>query len=166
MTSESGTGQEQSESASRRDVRSEGSNGVRTGPYLVTTKRPEVIYGDDDCMHIAPEEESRRATGTLGEAREAAADEVLAVRDALEEHRDEWEQACEPYDSLVVAALAIPESGGTVGPLPDGTLIQVEPVEYIALWWDVPYDDALPLYPSNPEDRPKIIAAWNARQSA
>ena len=58
----------------------------------------------------------RTAVATLDEARTSAREAV----------------AGKPYDMINPAnvALALPESGGTIGPLPDGTVIEVRPVTH------------------------------------
>jgi hypothetical protein len=76
-------------------------------PYIVTTKRE---LEDDGMGRAWFERVSRHAVATLDEARETA------LR-AVGERRDMY--YCEMED-------AVPESGGTVGPLPDGTVIEVE----------------------------------------
>jgi hypothetical protein len=80
-------------------------------PYIVTTKRPgyrpsRIGYLDD--MRVV----SRRAVATLEDARAAA------------------QEACSGPDFMgPLEASLISESGGTVGPLPDGTVIEVERVD-------------------------------------
>ena len=90
-------------------------------PYIITTIRPDTDYGDvpedadpDVIAAMIEAKDSRRAVATLEEAREA-------VSDALYENGaepDSWRLA-EQFDTM-------PESGGTIGPLPDGTMIEVE----------------------------------------
>ena len=102
-------------------------------PYLVTTKRPD---GDDrncnclvpymegagnhspGCACFTPRVVSRRAVATLEEARKATRRklEPFLPGGVLEGDPAKW----------LKAAWSIPESGGSVGPLPDGTLITVE----------------------------------------
>lgn len=69
-----------------------------------------------ECMgdgNVAP---VRRAVATLDEARTAAAEHASAAYGDAEitEHLDAG-----------TAALNLPEAGGTIGPLPDGTVIEV-----------------------------------------
>jgi hypothetical protein len=107
-------------------------------PYIITTKRTCRCDGSE---HIGSE--SRRAVSTLEEARHHAYDETRRV-DSGTGHRSAWR---------------ISSSGGSVGPLPDGTMIEVEPVSWGELhcrsghepgdWWGA-------------GDR--IIAAYNAGQ--
>jgi hypothetical protein len=87
--------------------------------YVVTTKRPSmtpVRSGGDPSILVDLElsiDASRREVDTLEEARREAG------------------RACLGSTSLnlenVEQARTLPESGGTVGPLPDGTVIEVRP---------------------------------------
>jgi hypothetical protein len=63
------------------------------------------------------------------------------------------------------AILGFPESGGTVGPLPDGTTIQVEATTKQALFDALPMDDQrrLPTWPL--PTLAMVIAAFNAKQA-
>jgi hypothetical protein len=80
-------------------------------PYVVTTKRRR--QGFKVCgMDVL----SRRAVATLDEATEA-----------LDAH---MKSAGANGDWRLVAICKVSESGGTVGPLPDGTVIEVERVEW------------------------------------
>src|SRR4051812_13657710 len=88
-------------------------------PYLVTT-----MYGEprsDRPGHVggvAWERVSRLAVATLGKARSAV---KRAIMDLAPESG-----SLKPYLAAQQQADALPESGGTVGPLPDGTTIRVE----------------------------------------
>jgi hypothetical protein len=80
-------------------------------PYIITTTSEQHIG-----YSLTPKV-TRRAVATLDKAHAAAAYEL---------------RQCDT-DSFAIAArvaeaYALPESGGTVGPLPDGTVIEVEPV--------------------------------------
>jgi hypothetical protein len=87
-----------------------------TGPYIVTTKRERPLeLAAPDLTDIPI---SRRAVATLAKARhdaELALVDYKARTGAMPERR------------FILAARTIAESGGTVGPLPDGTLIEVAP---------------------------------------
>lgn len=84
-------------------------------PYIVTVRTPIAP------MRIVPGHEvSRRAVATLNEAR-------LAAEQAVETHRSP-EHSSESYGPLWRDAALMPESGGTVGPLPDGAVIEVRSV--------------------------------------
>lgn len=75
-----------------------------SGPYVVTTKRPNCSQGAR-CTHATV---ARRAVATLEEAKTTILDMP----------------GCRWLDAVAL----INESGGTVGPLPDGTVIQVEAI--------------------------------------
>jgi hypothetical protein len=88
-------------------------------PFIVTTTRParEIKWPETRCVlgyEILPETVSQLAVATLEEAKAESA----ALLEGHEYTNDEF-----------FATALIPESGGTVGPLPDGTTIQVEPIQ-------------------------------------
>jgi hypothetical protein len=85
-------------------------------PFIVTTKRPcpSCVHGPAGGGEHRPESVSRRAVATLEEVQVLVSDAIYdagqkTTRDAL-------------------PAFEIQESGGTVGPITDGTLIAVEPL--------------------------------------
>ena len=82
-------------------------------PYIITTRRrTSTPEGFDPPL-------TRRAVATLEEARGYAAEQVrgaLGVRKSWSIRKPE------------ALALGLPEHGGTIGPLPDGTTIEVTPV--------------------------------------
>lgn len=80
-------------------------------PYIVTTRRGNVHHSDP-ALGV-----SRRAVATLEEARHAAAQ-------IAREHSGDTGDPRLP----VLKALAISPLGGTIGPLPDGTVIDVASV--------------------------------------
>jgi hypothetical protein len=103
-------------------------------PYIVTTW-PECLACLDpgtNPHHVAPPL-SRRAVATL---------EVEPLADVLRPLLRHSLKALQWVD-MMNTLTALPESGGTVGPLPDGTTIQVEPTTYHALWHAVPWDSGL-----------------------
>jgi hypothetical protein len=111
-------------------------------PYIVTTKRPDAQpYNPAHANIWRPV--SRRAVATLDAARRAC----LGVLDAA--HLQGSPVA------VYRAAVDLPESGGTVGPLPDGTVIEVERVGWPDIWLKV--GDGL----SNAQ----ALAAFNARET-
>jgi hypothetical protein len=114
-------------------------------PYVVTTKRPRPQEGG--CGEILAVV-SRRAGGTLEEAQAEAHRIVNAQPHRLSDPL--WNNAIEAW----------PKSGGTVGPLPDGTVIEVEPVEWYWL-----YDKSGYGRTSQASDD-TVIAAFNAREVA
>jgi hypothetical protein len=91
-------------------------------PYVVTTKRPcpACTHGPAGGGEHRPESVSRRAVATLEEAHCVAYD-IAEPGPRGERHNHQ-------------AALLLPESGGTVGPLPGGTVIEVKPVEWYWLY--------------------------------
>lgn len=120
-------------------------------PYLVTTK--ELIGPHPlDKWEI----EKRHAVATLEEARRGLVDR-LAWDDTIPDAAGDGPY----YLDLREQALRLPEQGGTVGPLPDGSVIEVEEVTVAAMWCLAGYE-----YSAGSEagDWPlsKIIAAYNA----
>lgn len=111
-------------------------------PYLVTTKR-RVVEHIGDIERVTHEVLSCRAVATLDEAVEDAEQVALTFHDVV---------------------LTLPESGGTVGPLPDGTLIEVRPVswEYLVVEGDAT-DRALS---SEPGWQERILAGFHAEHPA
>jgi hypothetical protein len=112
-------------------------------PYIVTTKRPVDAV---DCGHPeAPRNGwpvSRRAVATLEESIRAVADaQTMAVG--------------------FTTGVTLPESGGTVGPLPDGTVIEVERVG----WFDVAERvRGKRLVPAGRAAQAELLDAFNARE--
>jgi hypothetical protein len=111
-------------------------------PYIITTR----AYATSSACPRLPAPRTRRAVATLGEVQRQV--EGYLIRHGAE------------YDKYISR---IPESGGPIGPLPDGTVIEVEQVKDI---WEL--FDALPIghelhqreeFPSDAE----IIDAYNAR---
>ena len=89
-------------------------------PYIITTWHNE----DAAPTPVIPKpKDTRIAVATLDEAR------GIAIRDSA--------FACCPNvkaaDNARRKALSLPESGGTIGPLPDGTIIEVERINWIRL---------------------------------
>jgi hypothetical protein len=116
-------------------------------PYIVTTKRQDQHFAE------VAEYESRRAVATLEEARQAAwrAHPLFGTTNgyAMMKARDE-------------ITLAFPDSGGTVGPLPDGTVIEVKPISWDDLRDEIPG----PLPRAEGQTRQSaILDAYNARQA-
>lgn len=106
-------------------------------PYVVTRRQPG--RPDDELPAVA----------TLEEARLVAAEITLPYALAVQP----------PADKAYAAACgAIPESGGTIGPLPDGTVIEAESV----IWTELA--DRADCFPV-PWSHERILAAYNARRS-
>lgn len=142
-------------------------------PYIVTTKQPcpydcasdpEVVaHGCDECNAYpdTPLAVSRRAAAALNGAQGAWAiieADLRARRAAI----------ARPTLSVIVQGggrphlpgsreimAAITESGGSVGPLPDGTVIEVERVKMAEL---------AAMVPRLLEDGENVIAAYNEAQ--
>jgi hypothetical protein len=109
-------------------------------PYIVTTKRPP--KPPSRTSHTVHGAHSRRAVATLEEARQAV---LLSIHD----HAvwSEWEE----YVNTL--------SAGTIGPFPDGTIVQVERVD----WPDLAVQSAS-ANPTNHE-KSRLIDAFNAREA-
>lgn len=92
---------------------------MSSDPYIITTKDGPAPDQRDPGYDVWLERQSRRAVATLEEARHDAENiviDALGVRDTMEASDDRFD------------ARELPESGGTVGPLPDGTVIEVAPI--------------------------------------
>lgn len=126
-------------------------------PYIITTTTPPIPpRGRPDHNMLAGQ--SRRAVATLEEARQDA-------RNIVEDHAQEpgWTDG---YVAAREVARTLPESGDTVGPLPDGTVIEVEREGWNDLISAIPDSDSrFPYFPPATADTPEIIAAYNAAQS-
>lgn len=89
-------------------------------PYIVTTTERGPVEPGIDWSNLTSV--SRRAVATLEEAKQRATAPVFAHF-----------RAHGPAQPLYNAIEALPEHGGTIGPLPDGTVIEVEPVPWEAV---------------------------------
>jgi len=105
-------------------------------PYIITTERTDVAAHGGTFQNVL----SRIAVATLDEARRITAREYREHVHRFMGFDTRW----------------ITESGGTVGPLPDGTVIEVRRVNWIDL--GVPLGSAM--YPVSEAD---ALAAFNAR---
>jgi hypothetical protein len=120
-------------------------------PYVITTKGPSTIPGVGTLREAV---ESRRAVATLEEASEACCEIIDAIPGIDDEHR---------HDPKLQPAYRLSECGGTVGPLPDGTVIEVERVSWLTLSSRVPdTDQAAGWLMFNEWD--KVLDAFNARE--
>jgi hypothetical protein len=119
-------------------------------PYIVTTKRRGYMGLG---LVRSPRVVSRRAVATLEEARDF-------IYSLCAETDVDDERIADDIDRL-------PESGGTVGPLPDGTVIEVEQVTWhelthrttnVGRYW-------LPADHGHTDAQAAILDAYNARQA-
>src|SRR6185295_18290227 len=114
-------------------------------PYVITTWHNE----DAAPMPVIPKpKDTRTAIATLDEAREAAYYEVDATSP------EQPSLVCDEAEQ----ARNLPDSGGTIGPLPDGTVIEVRPVS----WADIT-DELVNSMDDAPIEADDIIAAFNSR---
>lgn len=95
----------------------------QSGSYLVTISRP-------GRAQATPVEHPRGDRGGIWRARHRLVDTPEEAREAVVEIIDGygWGSATgadATYAELEREAMALPEAGGTVGPLPDGTVIEV-----------------------------------------
>jgi len=102
-------------------------------PYIITTERTDVAAHGGTFQNVL----SRIAVATLDEARRITAREYREHVHRFMGFDTRW----------------ITESGGTIGPLPDGTVIEVR----TAAWQDLaPWPQ-----PTDPPYHADIIAAFN-----
>lgn len=142
-------------------------------PYIVTVKRARPtrcpfcggpVSASDDyyCAELCGwdgERASRRAVATLDEAQNIA-QEAIDNGPPISSKR-EWDAWDALYDNVVV----LEEPGGTIGPLPDGTLIEVERVDWVDLSRSSAIGEQFVDTRRSPTDIGKdIIAAYNAAQ--
>jgi hypothetical protein len=120
-------------------------------PYIITTMRPANEAERREGYALAQTSKYGRAVATLKEARQDA-------RNIIEDHAQQPGWTAE-YIEARETARALPESGGTIGPLPDGTVIEVERADVAAL-------KAAALIPAGQNySTAYIIDAWNARNA-
>jgi hypothetical protein len=125
---------------------------MSTRPYIVTTKRRKMAVMFPPRMDVV----YRRAVATL-EEREV----TPKLREMLpHEH---------PARLIAIAAeiARMPESGGTIGPLPDGTVIEVEQTTWWVLWEFTDLDASV-LQAAKAGDekaQQQNLDAYNARQA-
>lgn len=129
-------------------------------PYVITTTAvasPGQVYG--------PQWVTRRAVATLDEAHEVASN--IACGHGMPKGfggfaRDVDERMAQ-YLPIRYAAGHVPESGGTVGPLPDGTVIDVTPIGLQRMVDELRHA-MQPIPEIQTTDR--VVASYNAAQEA
>ena len=114
-------------------------------PYIITTTQSleTDVQGATD---------SRIAVATLEEARKTASHTVM--RASVGHAAGDWR-------AVKFGARELPESGDTVGPLPDGTVIEVRAVS----WMDLKIHTDLPGDPHGLLSESTILDAFNAVQA-
>lgn len=144
--------------------------GVVAMPYVITTTPGDV--------REAEERNGARLTGIMDGSQPATPDSEAATRDALAkldrmksrravatlDEARQWthdECALRCADDSAADALTIPESGGTIGPLPDGTVIEVAPHNIV--WFEAELE-ARGIRTAGMSDA-EVIDAYNAAQS-
>jgi hypothetical protein len=129
-------------------------------PYIIETSRgcgycTHCGYGSEpsaECLHKAS---TRTAVATLDEA----ADQIEHIADAWLDGVSEGNYTVEThrqYRRIIEACHAWDESGGTVGPLPDGTVIKVRQACYVEI------AAAVDNKPATWGSEQAILAAFNA----
>jgi len=108
-------------------------------PYIITTYERGEVYGTPNAVKT----KSRVAVATLDEAREKVTDlskipTETAPRQIIE---------------------AIDATGGTIGPLPDGTIVEAVWVSWSALGYEHGHS-------ANAQTQRGYVAAYNATQNA
>jgi hypothetical protein len=95
-------------------------------PFIVTTKRPEPTYpkGEERAVNVL-HPVSRRAVATLEDAQAYVSGLVSGMTTSADNHGARKTAADQLW--------SMPESGGSVGPLPDGTVIEVECTTWASL---------------------------------
>lgn len=127
-------------------------------PYLITTDaadpRATWVGYPDNARTI-----TSRAVATLDRARTLAARPLKLGEPGHPNHRDAHRH--------VIEAQNLPEQGGTVGPLPDGTTITVAPMTCGEMLEEIP-SDWPPIYAAEDGgfDLLAIVDAYNASREA
>jgi hypothetical protein len=129
-------------------------------PYIVTTKRPT---GDCAWAKVLPA--SRRAVATLEDRRGPDGIEdgarTIAYAQVIDAYGGPDRDDASPAETEHLwQAANVPEQGGTVGPLPDGSLIEVARATNAEL---MPYA-GFDVFNDTPAEA-EIIDAFNAGQS-
>jgi len=115
-------------------------------PYIITTTEPPVGT-EVPCGRVV----IRTAVATLEEARKATFHTVTDTPGYA---------TCIGFPTDTAIAESILESGGTVGPLPDGTVIEVRPISFGALASRAGFAQF-----SDERSHAEIITAFNGAQA-
>ena len=131
-------------------------------PYIITTTQRE-ITGSEGAWRgsVLEHEVSRTAVATLEDAREAALQGIEDAYRGQVPHIVDSAHGLEAFHESDTDAEELLESGGTVGPLPDGTVIEVRP----ASWMDLKIHTDLPGDPHGTLSNATILAAFNGAQA-
>jgi hypothetical protein len=121
-------------------------------PYIITTTTPGPRYSalaNPRAYSRSVPDVTRTAVATLEEAREAVERKIRYLHaHAPEDHPD--------YRPFIPDEL--PDSGGTVGPLPDGTVIEVRQ----APWRVIATEVGAPGDPLTDKAQAQVLAAFNS----
>lgn len=120
-------------------------------PYIITTTTPTYSTSVRGTRQHGAQQ-TRRAVATLEEARDYVGELFNGPW---------WTGDVDLGQKCYDAGHALPEQGGMVGPLPEGTLIEVEPV---ATNWLIGCCDDLGVELGEDATTAEIIAAYNAAQ--
>lgn len=113
-------------------------------PFIITTTSPNGSFHGEITSH---------AVGTIEEARDYVLEDIgISEPDTWAEH-----------DAIQASIDNLPESGGTIGPLPDGTTIEVSLATYDDLRASANLV-GIELYGLRDERRDQILDAYNTRQ--
>jgi hypothetical protein len=113
------------------------------------------VYPGPSGVRASLAYEMTRAATTLTKAHEVAVD--FAITQYVEpDMRSSWANACR----------RIPEAGGTIGPLPNGVVIHMEPVSPLALAARIPTANGEMLLRclDDDDDFARLVDAYNATQ--
>jgi hypothetical protein len=140
------------------------------GPYVVTVTR--ACDHREGGVHRSPAScqrcggsgalgvASRRAFATLAGASGYADDRV--ARYFYGEYEDRGKELPAEYFELSTAARELPAEGGTVGPLPDGTVVEVAASEWAFLAGEAGFDLKLLRHLTERQ----IVDRWNETKAA
>ena len=119
-------------------------------PYIITTTADDPHVGTPAMERVTV---TRTAVATLDEARD--------VVTGIVEEREPFSHKVQETAGSNLSAMR--ESGGTIGPLPDGTVIEVRPASWHEL---IAANGGLcghPITACDDESLAEVIAAFNAR---